>query len=138
MINDDTALAEIRKDWGGVEALKGKLYLSSMVSGARGHFPFALANAAHNLPFLHACCVLDDVLKAIEKEEHFTADRKTLGGRIYGSEQSINWVNFPIIKKILTKRNGLAHKGEILERGECWEYIDALKIELLAWNILTP
>lgn len=128
-----------QKNWDGVEALREKLKRSASASAmGNGLFPFTLANAVHNLPFLHACCVLDDALKGIQNSIGFTSTRNTFGGRIYGAEHKINWVKFSSIKKILKDRNDLAHDGKLLERKECWEHIDSIKAELLSWKIILP
>lgn len=66
MIKDTLTLKEIRKEWQGVEKLRDSLSLDAMASFAMptlgGHYPFTLAKAAQNLPFIHACAVLNVVL----------------------------------------------------------------------------
>ena len=81
MISDKTAAEEVEKNWAGVEALRGKLKRSAFASTGvvGGVFPFALADAAHNLPFIHAYSVLNDVLEQLASEGHFTCKSHFLG-----------------------------------------------------------
>jgi len=136
VIKDIAALIEIKQNWAGVERLRGQLQLSAMVSGAQGHFPFVLANAAHNLPFIHACWVLNDALKQLEKENHFKCRSIFLTPLLEASKTALSWQDWNLIKKGVDLRNDVAHEGKLLERGECWKYIDAIKTELAAWGIV--
>jgi hypothetical protein len=138
MIRDATALAEIRKNWAGVEALRTRLQVSafSSVGVIRRHFPVVLSNAAHNLPFVHAFAVLNDVLKQLEDERHFNCNSKFLGPLLRASEKALPWRNFALVSAGVDRRNGVAHRGQLLDRGECWKYIDAVKSELSGWGIL--
>ncbi len=36
----------------------------------------------------------------------------------------------------LGHRNDVAHRGQLLNRGDCRKYIDAVKVELSAWRII--
>ncbi len=138
MIKNVNTLIEIRKDWIGVESLRDKLkrsaYASTGVVG--GIFPFALANAAHNLPFMHAFSVLNEVLSALEKEGNFTCRSMFLGALLNASKSVLPWNDFDTIEAGITRRNDVAHRAELLERGECWKYVDAIRIELSSWGII--
>ncbi len=81
MIRDEATLSEIKNNWNGVEALREKLQVSAFASVGTigGTYPFALSNAAHNLPFIHAFSVLNEVLIALEKEGHFRCNSRFLG-----------------------------------------------------------
>ena len=35
-----------------------------------------------------------------------------------------------------TRRNGVAHDVELLDRGDFWTYVDAMKAELCGWGLL--
>jgi hypothetical protein len=97
-----------------------------------------LANIAHNLPFLHACSVLNDILEQLRDENHFQCKGRTLGALVKESEHHLPWNNFALIKEIVWRRNGLAHHSNILPREDCWRYIDAIEQELVAWKIVNP
>jgi hypothetical protein len=138
MIKDPAALAEVRSGWSGVEALRDSLQVSAFASIGfmGGIFPFKLANAAHNLPFVHAFAVLNDVLEQLAKEGHFACKSIFLGALVQKSEKALPWLNYGVITTAVARRNDVAHRGQILEQGECWKYIDAVKEELAGWGII--
>ncbi len=69
MIKDTAKLNEIQACLNGVEILRGKIQRSLFASVGilGGIFPFAAADAAHNLPFMHAITVLNEALRALAK-----------------------------------------------------------------------
>ena len=138
MIRDPTALAEVEQEWAGVEALRTTLKVSAFASvGAiGGSFPFKLANAAHNLPFIHAYAVLNDALKILADEGRFSCKGIFLGELLKQSEKALPWQDFPSIKAGVSRRNDVAHHGILLDRSDCWKYIDVVKRELVAWGIV--
>jgi hypothetical protein len=135
MIKDATALTKIRKDWTGVEALRVSLDVSAYAT-LPGLFPFTLYNAAHNLPFLHAFAILNEALEQLKEEGLFKCGSRKLGHLLKASKKVLPWRDFALIKAGVVHRNDLAHKGKLLNRPECWTYIDAIKAELSAWGIL--
>lgn len=138
MIRDPTALAEVRQSWGGVEALRLRLQVSAFASVGviGGSFPITLANAAHNLPFIHAYAVLNDVLKQLADEGHFSCKSIFLGELLKKSEKVLPWQDFALVSVGAACRNDVAHRGQLLDRGDCWKHVDAVKVELSAWGIL--
>jgi len=138
VIRDPNALAEIQQNWAGVEILRSRLQVSAAASVGivGGRFPFALSNAAHNLPFIHAYSVLNDVLKQLADEGHFNCKSIFLGALLKKSEQVLRWQNFPLINAGANGRNDVAHRGQLLDRDDCWKYVDAVKAQLSAWAVL--
>jgi hypothetical protein len=137
MISNRKVLDEIRNSWHGVEVLRTKLkgaLAGSFVQG--GSFAIFMADAAHNVPFLHAYSVLNDVLQQLSKEGHFNSKSIFLGKIIKASEKIPPLQDFSLIKEGADRRNDVAHRGEVLPRAHCWKYIDAIKTELLTWGIL--
>lgn len=137
MITDIAALNEIRESWRGVEALRGKLQramLGSMATG--GHSAIFAADAAHNLPFVHAYAVLNDALEQLSQQSLFQCNSIFLGALLDASEKKLPWLDYDFVKKGAVRRNDVAHRGDVLPRGECWQYIDAIKKELISWKIL--
>lgn len=130
-------LAEVLKNWSGVEALRTRLQVSAFASVGflGGTFPHVLAAAAHNLPFIHAFSVLDNVLNQLATEGHFTNGR-FLGHRIDHAEKVLPWQDISFIRKGVRRRNEVTHHGQLVDRADCWAYIDAVKRELAAWNVL--
>jgi hypothetical protein len=135
MIKDATALAKLRKDWEGVEVLRDSLNVSAYATHP-GLFPFTLYNAAHNLPFMHAFAVLNNVLIQLAAEGRFKCTNIFLGELLKKSEKALPWRNFALMTVGVDRRNGIAHHGTLLDKEECWKYIDAIKVELSAWGIL--
>jgi len=138
VIKDSNTLFEIQKDWSGVEKLRSKLQVSAFASMGviGGIFPFALSNAAHNLPFIHAYSILNEVLITLEKEGHFKCNSIFIGKLLGASEKALSWNNFSTIETGVGRRNDVAHRADLLERKECWEYVDAIKLELSSWGIV--
>jgi len=138
MIEDEDSLEAIKNDWIGVELLRDKLkrsaYASMGVIG--GIFPFALANAAHNLPFIHAYSILNEVLIVLAKEGHFECNSIFLGKLLVLSRNALPWIDYEKIVTGVERRNAVAHRADLLERGECWQYVDAIKKELESWQII--
>ncbi len=139
MIADLTALQEIRSAWNGVEALRGRIQraLFASLGDVGGVYPFSVADAAHNLPFLHAYSVLGDTLQQIASEGKFACRSIFLGKLLHASEKVLPWQDFALIKSGAERRNDLAHRGDLLSRGDCWKYVDAIKTELTFWSVLT-
>ena len=140
MIRDATVLAEIQQNWAGVEALRAKLQRSAFATFSMptigGIFPFALADAAHNLPFIHAYAVLNDALKQLRDEGHFACNCFFLGALLKASQNVLAWRDFALISQGVTRRNEVAHRGQLLNRADCWKYVDAVKVELSALGII--
>ena len=138
MIKDVDTLSEIKNDWNGVEALRKKLQVSAFASMGMlgGSFPFVLSNAAHNLPFIHALAVFNDTLEAMKNEGRFKCGTRNLGHLLKAAKHELDWVDYKLIKEAVSKRNGVAHRGELVPRGDCWKFIDAVKSELIAWGIV--
>jgi len=137
MISDQAALEEFRNSWKGVEALRDRLQGALLGSFAQGaSFVIFVADSAHNLPFVHAYAVLNDVLKQLAIEGHFQCKSIFLGHLLNASKDKLLWENFPGIKEGADRRNDVAHRGEVLPRADCWKYIDAIRDQLVAWRVL--
>jgi hypothetical protein len=141
MIKDNSILTEIKMEWQGVEKLRDSLSLDAMVSFAMptlgGHYPFKLAKAAQNLPFIHACAVLNVVLETLSTEGQFASKSRFLGALVNASKTSLPWVDYSLIKKAVKERNDVAHNGYLVEKEECLNYIAAIRAELVNWAIIT-
>ncbi len=139
MITDAAALEEIRQLWTGAELLRGKVQSAVLGSFAQGSsFVFFAADAAHNLPFMHGYAVLNAVLLQLAREGRFKCQSIFLGKLLSESETHLPWDDFRFIKEGAEKRNDVAHRGEVLPRGDCWRYMDAIKRQLVAWKIVPP
>ncbi len=56
---------------------------------------------------------------------------------MYSSKTNLSWQDFDLIDKAREERNKVAHDQEILERGECWKFIDGIENELVSWNVVS-
>jgi len=138
MIRDPKALAEIRRSWEGVEALRGQLQRSAgaSVGFIGGVFPHKLSDAAHNLPFIHAHAVLNDTLRQLAVEGAISCHSIFLGSLVVAAQKTLPWQDLKLIRVGVKRRNSVAHKAKLLSRGDCWKHIDAIRRELKAWGIL--
>lgn len=138
MIKDTDTLTEIQACWNGVENHRGKIQRSlfASVGFLGGTFPFTAADAAHNLPFMHAMSVLNDVLRALAKEGRFNCDSHFLGQLLDAAKDDLQWVDYQAIREANRLRVAVAHRGELLPRADCWEHIDDVKAQLVAWGII--
>ncbi|KAA5535654.1 hypothetical protein FYK55_28510 [Roseiconus nitratireducens] len=138
MIADSASLDAARKNWSGVEALREKLNVSafSAVGVVGGTFPFSLADAAHNVPLLHAFSVLNDVLAQLASEGHFSCKSHFLGALVAKSANQLPWRDVESVKSGIKDRNRVAHLGVMLSRCTCWKHIDTIKLELTQFGIL--
>lgn len=137
MIKNAAALTEIRQQWGGVGMLRVRVQRSTVNSADENLvWVHTLADIAHNLPFLHACSVLNEVLEQLRDEGVFHCKARTLGSLVKASKGSLEWLDLPGVERMVRDRNALAHRGELLGRAQCWEYLDLVERQFLAWGIL--
>jgi hypothetical protein len=137
MVTNKTVLNELRKSWNGVRKIRNKVQRSLLASHAQGASSVILiADIAHNLTFIHAYSVLNDVLLQIRNEKRFKCTSFFLRPLMKASKDKLSWNNFNIVMEGVERRNDIAHKGKIIPRGDCWKYIDAIEKELVSWNII--
>jgi hypothetical protein len=137
MISDADVLAEVRKSWNGVEGLRGKVQRAFLGAVARGGVAaIFFVDAAHNVPFIHACAVLNDVLEQLQKEGHFNCNSFFLTKLVRSSKSHLPWNDLPLVEEAVKRRNNIAHRADVLPRGDCWRFIDGIRSELESWKIL--
>lgn len=112
MISDTVVLAEVRKSWQGATIIRERLTvgLIAAVGSLDGIFPHFVADAAHNLPFVHACSVLNDVLEQLAKEGHFNCGSWHLGALVDKSKKALPWNNH-VSKKNRQSQEGYCPQG---------------------------
>lgn len=137
MIHDTTVLKEICESWGGVIILreKYKAAIGGSISTG-GLFAIFAADAVQNLPFIHACSVLNEALLQIAKEGGFKCKSIFLGKLVDDSKSVLPWINYSLVREIVEKRNDIAHRGKVIPRADCWKYIEAIETEFRAWTII--
>jgi hypothetical protein len=137
LIKDPEALQELRALWNGVRVLRRRTQAALLGSFAQGaSFVVFVADAAHNLPLIHAYAVLNEVLLQLEREGRFSCRSIFLGRLLSASESALPWFDFDMVKRGADRRNDVAHRGEVLPRGECWRFIDAVEAELVGWGLV--
>jgi hypothetical protein len=136
MITDAVAMTDIQRDWEGVGQLKEKIKRHMFVAGPDGGALF-LADCAHNLPFLQACSVLNDVLEQLRDEGHFRCSHRTLGALVKTAAAALPWIDHAAVLVVVDARNGLAHKTVVLNRADCWRHIATVEAELRNWKIIS-
>jgi hypothetical protein len=136
MISDPNTLKKLQQEWEGVRALRNRIKLGMVVAAVPHGYPFILSNMAHNLPFLHACGVLNNVLEQLRDENLFKCGSKTLGSLLDASQYYLPWNDFVLMKEILDQRNKLAHHGHLILPSDCRKYIEAIEHELVTWKIV--
>ena len=137
MISNLVTLEELRNSWNGVRKLRKSIKGALLGSFAQGaSFVIFIADAAHNLPLVHAYSVLNEVLIQLRDEKHFECKRDNLGLLLENSKKCLLWRNFDLVREGKDRRNDVAHQGLVLPRGDCWKYIDAIEEELIGWEIV--
>ncbi len=140
MIQDQNALSDIRADWKGVIALRDNLNTDAIAAFALstldGHYPRELANAAQNLPFIHACSVLTEALRALKQEGRISCNRRDLGALVNASATALPWHDHAEILRIVKDRNAVAHDGVLLDQDTCRSHVAAIHVELQKMGIV--
>jgi hypothetical protein len=79
---------------------------------------------------------MNEALDQLSKEGHFRCKSIFLGKLLLASKGKLNWLDFQLIYDGAERRNDLAHRGEVVPRGECWKYIEAIQTQLAAWKVI--
>jgi hypothetical protein len=139
MIKDSTKKQEIEDDWKGVRSFQSRIQTHLNISGGIGSIgaTHQLRNISHNLVLLFAFSVLETTLKQLRDENVFKEKNNGLRGLMYSSKSSVPWQDFGLIDNARENRNEVAHDQVILERDECWEYIDGIENELVSWKVVS-
>lgn len=138
MIKDDQAKAAIIEDWNGVRRLQefDRRVFMDPIGGAAINIGSFVPNAFWNLPFLLAYTVLDETLSVLIEQKEFVCNSWMLGTKMDASKIHLPWQDYDLVFKGKEARNDLAHQALLLEKRNCYIYIEAIEIELRAWSIL--
>jgi hypothetical protein len=138
MIKDQAKLLDYQKDWNGVRDFQNKIqrHLNAASIGIGGLVTHDLKNISHNLVLLFAFSVLEDVLKQLRDEGKFKERSNMVGKLMCASRLVISWSDYALVDEARDKRNGIAHDQNLISRGDCWKYIDAIETELVSWRII--
>ncbi len=139
MIQDNSIKYEIQEEWKGVRSFQSRIQAHLNISGGIGSVgaTHQLRNISHNLTLLFAFSVLETTLKQLRDENIFKESCNGLKALMYSSKPNISWQDFTLIDEAREERNKVAHDQEILERGECWKFIDGIENELVSWKVVS-
>jgi len=141
MIQNSTIKQEVQEEWDGVRSFQSRLQAHLNISGGIGFTgaTHQLRNISHNLTLLFAFSVLERTLKQLRDEGMFQGKYNSLKKLMHSSKSMVPWQDFSLIDKAREDRNKVAHKQKILERSECWKYINGIENELVFWKVIgTP
>ncbi len=138
MIRDPTIKQQVQEEWDGVRSFQSILQARLNAPGGLAGIgaSHGLRNISHCLILLFAFSILEKVLKQLRDEGMFRQQDNRLGKLMYSSKRSVPWRNFPLVDKAREDRNRVAHRQEILERADSWNYIDGIEAELLSWKVI--
>jgi len=138
VIKDPTLLAKRQESWASMLVLRLTITTDTGLAFSMGHyFPHYADEAAHNLPLLIACGVLNEVLLDLRDQNEFPVGRdrrETLGVLMGYSRGALSWLNFVRIEQIKNARDDLAHHGVMLSRDDSFAAVDDIWCQLIAWG----
>ncbi|MCB0027240.1 MAG: hypothetical protein KDE28_04995 [Anaerolineales bacterium] len=140
MIQNKIELNILRSEWASVRAFQSKIQRhlnASSIGIGSGGSTHELRNISHNLTLLFAFSVLEKALKQMKIEGLISAKRDSLGALMSASRNHISWLDYPLVDQARGDRNLVAHEQQLIERGTCWCYLDAIEAELVAWQVLS-
>jgi hypothetical protein len=138
MIANTQVLGDVRQSWNGVRELRQRVAIAVPYGVIAFPGLIFIADVPYNLPFLHACGVLNDALEQLAMEQSFAYKGRNFGPLIDASVSILPWTKLPLIREAKDRRDGLAHRGVIVHRDDCLRYIDVIEAELVKWGIVRP
>jgi hypothetical protein len=96
----------------------------------------SFAQVPESLLLVFATSVLEAALLHLRDAGRFRCERSELGSLMKASKEALGWQDYPSIDRVRLRRNGVAHRAELLDRGECTNALEAIARELIAWGIL--
>jgi hypothetical protein len=138
VIRSSTIRTEVQKEWNGVRAFQSRIqaHLNAPSGIGTAGATHQLRNISHNLTLLFAFSVLEKTLKQFRDEGLFLEKTNGLKKLMLASKKILPWQDFELIDTAREDRNRVAHQQKILERAECWKYIDGIENELVSWNVV--
>jgi hypothetical protein len=137
MIRDSEVLASIQSSWKTVRISQAMVRTNLSVALVFGGFQsHDFRGSCYSLVLLFAYSVLEDSLRELNQQGVFQADNLRLATLMHSSRVSLPWLKFDLVDKGRERRNAVAHQRAYVESPECWEYVDAIEDELVAWGVL--
>jgi hypothetical protein len=135
LISDPAAIAELRTEWEGAGRMRARMLRH--VRGAFARLPQpGLADVVYNIPVLLAFDVLNQALRAIQRQIGFRSASNSLGHLMDGAKDAITWIDYPAMLAAKNRRNEIAHDGKLHPADVCLSDIANVEKQLHAWNVL--
>ncbi len=136
-VQDPVELAKLRESWKRVRQIQDQI-ARNLASGSLGVIGVSdqFRNLSYSVAVLFAFSVLEDTLKQLAKEGVLNSRNHGLKRLMKSSKRVLPWVDYRQVNKGRKDRNKIAHMREFFPRGKCWEYINAIEKELIAWKVL--
>lgn len=91
---------------------------------------------SYNLLLILAYSVLGQVLSQLQNEEVIAKKSDKLGYMMKVSKITLTWQDYNTLDKGREARNDLAHGAILVEKNDCLKYINAIEVELKAWEVI--
>lgn len=137
MIKDKESKRKIAQDWVVVRRLENELKSKKFLFNGR-IFNDRKPDGSQNLPLILAYSALDQVLSQLIDEGFFicNGNRPPLGKKMVDSKGGLPWEDYDLVNKGKDDRNNLAHEGILVGIDDCHKYINAIEVELKAWEVI--
>ena len=137
MIIDSQVRSVVAQDWAVVRKLCADSHRQYQ-AGAGVFINETPPETFYNLPLLLAYGILDQVLAELIDQGTIQCakGRALLGDKMTASKGSLPWRNYVQVETGKAARNALAHEAKLLRKNDCLAYIDAIEVELKAWQVL--
>lgn len=138
MVKDQAKLGNIRASWETVRIVQEKVRANLNAAMVIPVLPQTdeFRNLVHSLVLIYAFSVLEDTLLQLRDEGLFACRGRELKRLMEDSKEVLPWVDYAKVDTGRDKRNGVAHRRQYIPRAECWDYIDVIENELVAWKVL--
>jgi hypothetical protein len=143
VITDEEAREDLHQQWFEVRLMQGHLTRDLFASGAAGSYPHGAANACFSIVMVWAYGVLHNVLRQLHQQGRVVDPARPqstqLGILMAASRRGNNplpWQDYDTVASGQQRRNEVAHRCLILQRGDAWAYISAIERELVGWHII--
>ena len=129
-------LEKSKKEWEGFKKSYNKAKPQTAFGVTQLTMTTDFADLCWNLMLVFAYGVFQQILKYLRDDGVFDSKSSNLGPLIQNSKVALNWQNYNYIWEGKEKRDKIAHEADYIKRKECWDYIEAIDIELKTWRVI--
>jgi len=135
VIKDKEIMSTIGQDWVVVRKLESRMSSKKYLAGGRIWYEDR-PEESYNLLLILAYSVLGQVLFQLQNEEVIAKKVDKVGYMMKVSKNTLPWQDYNIVDKGREARNNLAHGAILVEKNDCLKYINAIEVELKAWEVI--